>query len=76
MRIWGLVPGLAEWVKDPALPKHQLKLQLRLGFDPWSGNSICSGAAKAKQNPKKQQAFGGPADLPESASEPQMEFAF
>ena len=38
-----LIPGLAEWVKDLAL------LQLRLGSDPWSENSLCHGAAKKKK---------------------------
>ena len=38
----GSIPGLAQWVKDLALP------QLRLGSDPWLGNSICCGVAKKK----------------------------
>ena len=28
----GLIPGLAQWVKNPVLP------HLQLGFDPWPGN--------------------------------------
>ena len=41
-----LVPGPAQWVKDPALPKHWLRSQLRLGSDLWPGNSICHRVAK------------------------------
>ena len=25
------IPGLSQWIKDPALPKVQLSLQMRLG---------------------------------------------
>ena len=39
-------PGPTWWVGDLALPKLSLGLQLWLGSDPWSGNSICCRAAK------------------------------
>ena len=45
------VRSLAQWVKDPALPKLRLKLWLWLGSDPWPGNSMCGGVAK---NEKKR----------------------
>ena len=47
----GLIPGPAEWVKDLELLQLQLQLryQLWLGCDPWTGNSICLGVAKMKQ---------------------------
>ena len=35
----GLIPDLAQWVKDLAFP--QLRLQLWLGSDPWPENAIC-----------------------------------
>ena len=41
----GLIPGPAQWVKDPACPQLQCKLQLHLGSDPWPRNSICLGVA-------------------------------
>ena len=46
----GLTPGLAQWVKDPALLQLWLRSQLWLRFDPWPGKSICHGAAKIKYN--------------------------
>ena len=51
--VWGhrFNPGLAEWVKDPALLQPQLRSQLRLRADPWSRNSICH--RKAKREEKK-----------------------
>ena len=42
----GSIPSPAQWVKDPALPQLQLRSQLRLGSDPWPGNSICCRATK------------------------------
>ena len=41
-------PGLAQQVKDLALPKLWCRLKPRLGSDPWPGNAICCGAAKKK----------------------------
>ena len=38
---------VVQWVKDPTFSLQQL------GFNPWSGNSICRGAAKEK---KKKEA--------------------
>ena len=54
----GLIPGLAQWVKDLALLKLQFRSQLQLRFrsqlqlrsDPWPGSSICRRAAKKKNN--------------------------
>ena len=34
----GLIPGLAQWVKDPALSLQWLRLLLWHGFDPWPRN--------------------------------------
>ena len=31
----GLVPGLAQWVNDPALLQLWRRSHLRVGFDPW-----------------------------------------
>ena len=36
-------------IKDPVFPQLW---QLRLGSDPWPGNSICSGVAKKKEKKK------------------------
>ena len=36
----GLIPSLAQWVKDLVLPQLQLRLQPQLRCDPWPGNSI------------------------------------
>ena len=41
----GMIPGLKQWVKDPALPR----LQPQLGSDPWPRNSICHGVAKKRK---------------------------
>ena len=45
----GLVPGLAQWVKDPVLPQQWLRSQLFLGSDPWPGNSICCRVGKNEE---------------------------
>ena len=29
---------MAQWIKDPALPQKQRRLQMFLGFDHWPGN--------------------------------------
>ena len=49
----GLIPGLAQWVKDLAL--LQLQSRLKLGSDPWPGRSICCGAAKNEKKKKKKK---------------------
>ena len=58
----GSIPGLAQWVKDLALPQLQLKLQQRLRSDPWPESSICCRAAKKKrknsqESPLKQRCL-------------------
>ena len=45
-----LVPGPAQWVKDPTFPQLWFRLQLWLGSDPWPGTSMCHGAAKKRKN--------------------------
>ena len=59
MKCWdvGLIPGLAQWVKDPVL------LQLQLGSDPWPRSSICLGVAK---NEKKGTARKGEMNIQKS----------
>ena len=44
--VTGLIPGLAQWVKDLVLLQLWLRSKLQLRSDPWSKNSICFGAAK------------------------------
>ena len=45
----GLSPAPALWVKDSALPQ-----QLRLGSNPWVGNSICWNADRKGKREKKK----------------------
>ena len=33
-------PGLAQWVKDPVLPRLRLRSLAGLGSDPWPGNAV------------------------------------
>ena len=54
----GSIPGPAQWVKDPALRPLQLRLQLWLGSDPQSGNSISCRAAKNEKGKKKEKIPG------------------
>ena len=41
--------ALAQLVKDLAWLPLQLRSRLRLGSDPWPGNSICLGVAKKEK---------------------------
>ena len=34
----GSIPSLAQWVRDLVLPQLWHRLQLQVGFNPWSGN--------------------------------------
>ena len=44
-----MIPGLAQWVKDPVWLQLWLRLQLHLRSDPWLMNSICLQVAKKKK---------------------------
>ena len=45
----GSIPGLAQWVKDLALPQLWCSSQLQLGSDPWLGNSRNCGVPKKRE---------------------------
>ena len=45
----GSIPGLAQCVKDPALPQFPRRLQLWLSLIPGPGNPMCRGADKEKK---------------------------
>ena len=34
----GLIPGPAQWIKDPVLPEQWCRSKLRLASDPWNGH--------------------------------------
>ena len=51
----GSIPGPAQWVMDPAIPKLWLRLQSWLGFNPWPGSSICCRVAKKEKKKKKKE---------------------
>ena len=53
------IPSPAQWVMDPALPQLWLRLQMRLGSDPWPWNSTCHGAAKEKERKEKKGKNNG-----------------
>ena len=48
----GLIPGLAEWVKDRALPQLWCRSQRWLRFDPWPRNFHMS-----QEQPKKDLLY-------------------
>ena len=50
----GSIPGLAQRVRDPALPRMWLRSQVQLGYDPWYGNSICYRVAKNEKERKEE----------------------
>ena len=53
------IPGLAQWVKGPVLPKVWRKLQVQLRFDPWPGEfSYATGAAEKEKKKKKEHTYG------------------
>ena len=45
----GLMPGPAQWVKDPLLPQRHHRSKLWPKSDPWPGNSIHRVAKKKKE---------------------------
>ena len=49
----GLIPGLAQWVKDLASPQLWHRSQLWLGFNPQLGTSICCGCRHKKKKKDK-----------------------
>ena len=51
----GLIPSLAQWVKDPVLPQLQLRLRLWLGSDPWPRRSISFRQSEMKKNGGKNR---------------------
>ena len=57
----GLIPCLAQWVKDPAPQQLRHRSQVRLGSDPWPRNSLCCGATKMKKRLKKKLCYSGKA---------------
>lgn len=60
----GLIPSLAQWIKDHTLLQLQLRLQLQLSSDPWPRNSICRRAAKIeKKNQKPKKGFEDSKDM-------------
>ena len=45
----GSIPSLAWWVKDPVLLQLWLRLEMKLGCDPWPRNSICQAPLPQKK---------------------------
>ena len=53
----GSLPGLVQWVRDPALLQVRHGLQLQLGYDPWPGSSMrCWVGEKKKKKKKKKRS--------------------
>ena len=58
---WGLIPGLALWVEELALPHLWCRLQLWVRFSPWPGNFHMPQAQPLKKKKKrKKKLFGVP----------------
>ena len=45
----GLIPGPAQWLKDPVLPQLQCRSQRQLRSDPWLANSVGRRAAEKEK---------------------------
>lgn len=50
-------PSQAEWVKDLAMSQLWCRLQLLLGSDAWSGNSICHQVAQKREKKVSKLRF-------------------
>ena len=50
----GLIPSLAQWVQDLAMPQVWCRSKLQVGSDPWPGNSICRRVAKKEREKIKK----------------------
>ena len=49
----GSIPSLVQWIKALALLQLWHRLQLWLGSDPWSRNSICYRVARKEKEKEK-----------------------
>ena len=55
--ITGSIPGLLQWIKNPALLQLWCRSQLWLRFDPWPGKLPCA-TGVAKQTKTKEERTG------------------
>ena len=58
----GLIPGLAQWVKDLALSVLRLGPVLWCGFDPWPGYFHMPGAWSKKKRSSRRGAVVNESD--------------